>query len=466
MKKLFTFLFACLLWQTGFSQNYPVYNQYFNNPFLINPAFVGSSGFTEIGLTHRRQWMGIEGAPVLTSLNIQYPTKKSVSLGLSMTSSQVVSENRTSLQATFGYRVMLGEQQYLRFGLAGGVGNYHLDGSKLEDGSLNDPAVQKLLGSHYFYDGQFGVTYTYKGFNLGFAVPRLFDSRTLNNSKFKNVSYAELKFNLISASYKLNLGENVAVEPYVLYRMGNDIKEKWEGLATIYLKNILWIGGSYRQQYGPTAFAGIAIKNFKVGYSYELPTSPMASYSKGSHEFQLNIRFGKDKSPQPKKKAIASKTPEVKAKEKTPAKPEEKAADSSKTKENKQVPAVETWKNADKTQPTDKQPIKKGPADTEEIKTEAPGSEITIEEKKSTHPLELKKSTYLVVGVFRFVKNAETYKKQLKAKGYTSFIGYSSKSGSFYVYLAEHSDIQDAREERDSVREMELFSNAWIMTVE
>jgi hypothetical protein len=256
--------------------------------------------------------------------------------------------------------------------------------------------------------------------------------------------------------------------------MGNDIKEKWEGLATIYLKNIVWIGGSYRQQYGPTAFAGIAVKNFKVGYSYELPTSPMAAYSKGSHEFQLNIRFGKDRSPQSKKKAIASKTVDTKPKEKTPVKPEDKAVASSK--EKKAGPEVETWKNAGKTQApnhsSDKESatkstqVAKTKVESEEIKTELPGTEIRIEEKKSTHPLELKKSTYIVVGVFKFVKNAETYKKQLKAKGYTTFIGYSSKSGSFYVYLAEHLDIQDARDERDSVREMELFSNAWIMTVE
>lgn len=102
----------------------------------------------------------------------------------------------------------------------------------------------------------------------------------------------------------------------------------------------------------------------------------------------------------------------------------------------------------------------------EEVKKEAPGAEVKIEAKKSSHPLELVKNNYLVVGVFKMVKNAESYKKLLRSQGYVTNIGYSSKSGSFYVYLSKYEFIEDARKERSGVRELELFNNAWIMSVE
>lgn len=454
MRKIILFHLFFLFSLTLLAQDYPIYNQYFNNPYLINPAFVGNSGYLEVGATHRRQWLGWEDAPVSTVLTLQIPTKKAVNIGFSASSESTAFLKRSSILATFGYKVKLGDDHSLRFGLSGGVGNYFLDPTVLDYGNSDDPAVVTMLGSKYFFDGQFGVAYTLKGLKLGFALPRLFDSKVFEKANLKDVRYAQLQYNLFSGSYKISIPySGISFEPSVIYRMGESITQKWEGLGTIYFKDLVWIGGSYRQKFGPAFFGGLTIKNFKVGYAYEIPTSAVAQYSSGSHELQLSIRFGKNKNEKPKKslKEIKAEVAKNEVKKVEPKKEEPKKL----IEEPKVEPKEEVIEEP-------KKPV----VPVEEVKKEAPGTEVKIEEKKTTHPLELKDGNYIVVGVFKIVKNAENYKKKLRSTGYTSFIGYSSKTGNFYVYLSNHQYVEDARAERVEVRELDVFNNAWIMTVE
>src|SRR5687768_9074448 len=56
---------ACFSMQ---AQNYPVYNSYYINPYLYNPAEAATE-FTYIFVNHRQQWLGIEGSPRLTTVN-------------------------------------------------------------------------------------------------------------------------------------------------------------------------------------------------------------------------------------------------------------------------------------------------------------------------------------------------------------------------------------------------------------
>ncbi len=49
------------------AQNYPVYNNFYVNPFLYNPA-EALTEYSTIYALHRQQWTNVEGAPVLSTL--------------------------------------------------------------------------------------------------------------------------------------------------------------------------------------------------------------------------------------------------------------------------------------------------------------------------------------------------------------------------------------------------------------
>ena len=90
MKKFITTLVAMqflLLFYTEnlFSQQDPQYTNYMYNTTVINPAYAGTREAISILGLYRAQWVGLEGAPVTSSVSIHSPLKESnFGLGLSV----------------------------------------------------------------------------------------------------------------------------------------------------------------------------------------------------------------------------------------------------------------------------------------------------------------------------------------------------------------------------------------------
>ena len=68
-------LFFCVMFAVKHmaAQQKPVYTQYILNNYIINPAITGIENYTDVKISYRNQWAGIEGAPVTTNLSIQGP---------------------------------------------------------------------------------------------------------------------------------------------------------------------------------------------------------------------------------------------------------------------------------------------------------------------------------------------------------------------------------------------------------
>src|SRR5687767_11711222 len=103
------------------AQNYPVYNSFYVNPYLYNPA-EAATDFTYVYLTHRQQWTGVEGAPVLTSLSfttLLNETHSGVGGKISSYKRSVLST--TDITLSYAYGVPLSKKNWLFFGLSGGA---------------------------------------------------------------------------------------------------------------------------------------------------------------------------------------------------------------------------------------------------------------------------------------------------------------------------------------------------------
>jgi type IX secretion system PorP/SprF family membrane protein len=132
MRKLIPYVVLALITVLTVSTTYgqtpgPFYRQYFFNPYLFNPAFVGINNELEANVVYRQQWVGFDDAPVTAGVNIQFPTNDRVALGFNLYSDQQVLLNNTNFMATFGYVVPISSDQSLRFGISGGVGLNKLD---------------------------------------------------------------------------------------------------------------------------------------------------------------------------------------------------------------------------------------------------------------------------------------------------------------------------------------------------
>ena len=521
MKKTFyslVFIWAAVHCRTAvYAQDSPVYSQFFLNPYLYNPAWVGTGEYNEVGLTHRRQWSGLEGAPVTSTLSLRIPTHRKISWGMTVVNDRYALFSTTSGVLSLGYTVKLSAEQYLRGGISMGAGMNSLDYSGVDN--PNDPALARALNQHTFLKGNVGVVYQYKKFHLGASLPEAFNRKLVSTSSFEAGKASLLDHYLLTAGYRLDLSASLSAEPQVLYRASVGLPRQWELLNTLYVGEHVWVGASYRQQYGATAFAGVKISDkAKLGYAYGIAGNAASGIPSATHELQLTYRFGKKKG-SPKAAVAASSsptdaseadsletgTPEAETPGARPARTPQPTVD------EPEFPASAPHTGSGK-QPTESgselnegerstnQPVRNGvptkttgaenakgttsvagkataeqkqpslpagqkPAATNSDQNAGKG-EAKVKAGKPLHHLELTQGHYVIAGSFRVFDNVIKYQKQLAAQGVSGRISYSSPRMHYYLYVKSTSNVQQARQERDRLRKVKGFEDVWVLTVE
>ena len=267
------------------------FTQYIQNPYIINPAYAGYEGRSTFALTHRRQWTGIQDAPVTTNFNYHIPFLSGLNLGVNVTQDQGGIFKTTSGLVTAGYSLQLDWYHFLSFGLSFGGGNTSVD---LSNGvNLGDPALGGVLESSAYLDGNLGLAYHYHGINLGITLPSLFTREFYNNESFVIGNFEALQDFIINLDYMLYLAEGQhAFQPYVLYRSFPEYAPQIEAGGVFHINHIAWIGGLYRLDFGYAGMLGFKIQDLTVGYAYDYSSNAISGINQSTHEIQLTYTIG------------------------------------------------------------------------------------------------------------------------------------------------------------------------------
>ncbi|MEN7546891.1 PorP/SprF family type IX secretion system membrane protein [Rapidithrix thailandica] len=465
-------------------QQLPVYSQYFMNPYLYNPSFVGSNDYTELNITHRQQWVGIEDAPVTNAINLQVPTAGRLSFGMSAYSDKSVLLRNSSLLLSMGYELPLerGVDHYIKFGMSigGGMNRFDMDAI----GEVNDPALINVINTNYYMDGQFGLHYRYKNLTLGFALPKLFQSKAVSEDPFNQVKFEQFQEKIFTASYKFEVVPNVlTVEPHMIYRTGSRSHSKLEGVAVATLKDLVWLGGGYRENYGATAFAGVKVKDFlKVGYAYEFARPQQTSFGNGTHELQINMAFGKKKVRDnelryKRNRPVVKRAPKPNLKKKNePKKPKENELlteehdivdNIEEAAEGQEEIVAEEPVSETATEEVEANEVEEVAADPQlaaidELKSELGEDSVQIR-YRIDDVKDLKVGNYIIVGAFKEYKYALDYKGKVSAKMPYSGIGYMSDKQFYYVYAFKSGSLENLKKLYKRVLSYPEFKEAWIM---
>lgn len=463
-------IFVC---SVAYAQEPVPFRQFYFNPYLFNPSYNASSGFTEISVVYRKQWVNFNDAPTIAGLNVQIPTKSKVSVGFNFISQEVIALRNSTLMATFGYAIPLAENQFLRFGLSGGLGMNNLN---LKEGEYdpNDPVIINALQNNYYVDGNFGVSYQLKGLNIGFALPHLFKPPFVSSSEFSADEFSPMDNQLASASYKFRTATGqFSIEPIFIYRNSNNLQlHSFDFGALLHFKEKISLGGTYGTAQGPGFFLGMNLGTFRFSYSFELPPSNTNFINTNSHEIQLSARLGKKRVPQYAGKKKQTPTTE-------PTQEAEQPTRLAETKEKKEEPVpVQEAKETNQPQPehtptpTDdsvkKEITENQVTPREEIPLQKPPIEsITPGTNSPPRTFKLSQGHYVVAGVFKVMQNAISYAQDLALKGYAeATVAIHPENDLYYVYIFSSYDIDAARKMRNQLRLRRPLNEAWILTIE
>ena len=275
------------------SQDLPIYNHYFSNPFFYNPSYSSAKKYAELNLLYRQQWTGIEGAPIFSNLTLTAPISTRLGFGLNIYNNRRGVITTNSAQASLSYKVLFNTNTNLSFGFSAGAGRNSLDINQVDP---TDPAVARLLSNSFFLEGQAGMNFQYKNLNIGFSLPQFFDRTIVDSNSLQPVNVNPFNVTISSITYKIHLSPSVSFQPMIVYKTHTNINNKnvMEGYGTLYIKDAFWFGISYRQNYGAGAQVGFQIsKILQLGYSHEFASSQVSELNFNTHEFRLSIRLSK-----------------------------------------------------------------------------------------------------------------------------------------------------------------------------
>lgn len=461
MKRTFLISAFFIFVQVVPAQNAPAFRQFYFNPYLFNPAFVGSGGYTEVFVFHRQQWLNFNNAPSASGFNIQYPTQNKLSVGFNFISQEVVALQNTAALLTLGYRIPLSSNQFLFFGLSGGMGSNAL---KLDSDYSNDPTIVNASANSIYADGNFGVLYTIGKLRLGFALPKLFGQKYFSPQGFGDAGFTQLRNQLYSISYKLYFGSgNFAFEPYFLYKLNRDLQNYWEGSGLVYYKDKIWVGGSYNETQGIGFFLGMDFKEkVSIGYSYELPPVSPDFIKANSHEIHVKLRLGNKRVFKWADKSNQTPIQVAKTEVEIPViQPEE-------------IPAVVDHSKAEPRKSTENiiQPIKEEVQLVKEDSSEVKEPEIVPIEEPVVIPspprqLVMAKGYYIVVASFGNPENSLREKNRFNGLGYLdSYMAQNPVNKLYYVYIFSSMEFDVTRLARDSFRKLSASRDAWILRID
>jgi len=298
------------------AQQLPLYSQYMNNGFLLNPAMAGHDGYTSFNLTSRKQWVGFQNSPPTYSVSgqtrllkksyriINRPVKtnkyKASSKGRVGIGGFVFKDvnglvSRTGVQMSYAYHIYIRQSQ-LSFGLAGQIFQYKIDRSQIttfNEDEVLDPTIHGDLNIAAFIpDANAGVYWTSPTFFVGLSANQLLQSPLQLGSNFLD-DFKMLRHYYLMGGYRfIGYDSGFDLEPSFLIKTTEQFLPQADLSLKLYYKTDYWIGTSYRTS-GSLAFMfGVRSNRLYFGYAYDYALSSIRKYNFGSQEVFISLKFG------------------------------------------------------------------------------------------------------------------------------------------------------------------------------
>lgn len=291
------FFIALLLTASGSisAQQIPLYNLYYYNPMMYNPAMAGTGNKANSFLSHRIQWENIASAPQTTLFSIDAPLKnKKMGFGASLLNHSSGFIHQTGVNAFYSHRVDISENSNLNFGFSIGVFDNQIDFSQAIVKDADDPFLLTGLQRKTALDAKAGLIYILKKTEIGFSSPQLLDNSLKYANNSNSSAYHRSKNYLFSVkqTFYLDKENNISVFPLLIMRLEKNVPFQYDVNAVINWKDAAWFGAFYQSDFSAGANVRIKILDaLSAGYCYSIPVNSFGATSGSSHEILIGYTF-------------------------------------------------------------------------------------------------------------------------------------------------------------------------------
>jgi len=277
------------------AQQDPLYSQYHFNQQVINPAYTGIHGNTNISAISRWQWisfqknLSVDGNPVTNTLAAQTALlNNKLGLGVILVQDKLGVANNFEAHLTYSYKISWADKVF-SFGMQSGIVSVNYDFSDLNLKSVDDPAF--MGGKQSGTKPNFGAGFVFMSDNMfvGVSVPRLL------NSEFGDGVTSDLRYKRHfygSFAYLLDINSILKLKPSILVRGVEGAPISYDITGLLLINNVYWAGAFTRNLKSIGLMFQFDYKDaYRFGYNFELPIIEGLSQFT-THEFMISIDLG------------------------------------------------------------------------------------------------------------------------------------------------------------------------------
>lgn len=289
----FTVLLAITASLPAYSQQYPVFTQYYFNELVINPAYAGNHVQLSLTSMYRNQWVNFPGAPKTFSISGHTSLMHNkIGVGLLVDHDEIGSYSNDHIYGAYSYKIKFTEAT-LSMGLQAGFNVLGADYSSLDlqhDDGL-DESFSNFLNVFKPNFG-FGLFYNKKNFFAGFSIPFILNNKVATvQSALAQIVEARYYFIRAGSIHKLDRFDKVKINPSFLIRSQEGQPLSLDVNLAFIFYDVLSVGASYRNVDALMTFLDLKLsEHLHFGYSYDWTQSDINVFSNGTHEFMLNYR--------------------------------------------------------------------------------------------------------------------------------------------------------------------------------
>jgi type IX secretion system PorP/SprF family membrane protein len=302
------------------AQQEPQFSQYMFNRLSYNPGYAGSNGAICLTGFYRNQWMGmgltdIYGEPSQAStgetMNISFDMPVRFlhgGIGATIISDKIGFRDNIHAKIDYAFRIQFPTGN-LAIGIEAQLFNSTLDMSQLvgadqftqddQVGTGIDPVLGDLSEqSDFLFDLGAGIYYQIPGkLYIGLSTSKLLETAS------DKLYWDNRRFYYILAGYEWALPAypSLRILPSALLKTDFISKSAYQVDASLLMEweHKIWGGMTYRVQDAMVVMGGVAFGDFKLGFSYDIPTSRISTQSAGSLELFARWCFKIENPPKP-----------------------------------------------------------------------------------------------------------------------------------------------------------------------
>jgi type IX secretion system PorP/SprF family membrane protein len=278
MKKLLSaFVLIALFSGTRvMAQQDAIITQYMFNGIYYNPAVAGLDGVGKFALLHRTQWIGGgETSPNTQLFSYSMPIAKINSgIGAYILRDQIGPLTNIDAQISYAYHQTVGTGK-LSYGARFGLASRSFDVSRLVYKDQGDAYIPTTSSTANAADLSLGVNYKADKYFFGLSVAHLIPSKFDLTSAGKSINPLAMHY-YINGGYNFELNQDWTLTPSVLFRSSkvsawNQTSFDFNVMANY--QSRFWLGGSYRDQFGPSLLAGVGLLKdnaLRINFAFDL----------------------------------------------------------------------------------------------------------------------------------------------------------------------------------------------------